>query len=328
MAKETQVFEGAAGYQFAIVHLTGDSPERAVALRVSGDYFKVLGVGTVTGRPLEARDQARGGEPVVVVSHAFWHKRFGSDWSLVGQPLVIDGVTHRVVGVASPGFRGLRLGATPEIYVPMATPGDPLAGRGSRGLDVVARLRPGVSLARAQSQMTALAKRLAREYPNSNRGTLDRPDAPRPIAVRFESRLGAADAGTGELISTLLTGVIAFILLIACANVTNLLLSHASTRRREVAIRLALGATRIDLGRQLLTESLVIAIAGGCAGFLIAVWAADLGGTVLPISELEGLDLHVNHRVFIFTLIVSIVSGVLFGLAPAWQSARPTVLSS
>ncbi len=329
VTKESQVFEGAAGYEFAIVHLTGgDSPERAVALKVSGDYFKVLGVGTVAGRPLEARDQARGGEPVVVVSHAFWHKRFGSDRSLIGQPLVIDGVTHRVVGVASPGFRGLRLGSTPEIYVPIVTPGNPLGSRGNRSLDVVARLRPGVSLAQAQSQITALAAHLAREHPDSNRGTLDSPDAPRPMAVRFESRLGAPDADTGVLISTLLTGVIGFILLIACANVANLLLSRASTRRREVAIRLALGATRIDLGRQLLIESMVIALAGGCAGFLIALWVGDLAGNALPISELEGLDLHVNHRVFIFTLTVSIASGVLFGLAPALQSTRPNVLPS
>ncbi len=328
---QADAFAGLAAYEDTVLNLSGpESAERVRGAYVTGNYFDVLGVGARVGRTLRAADDVTpGAHPVVVISHALWQRRFGADPGVVNQTVTLDGRAFTVIGVAAERFRGLRLGQPPEFWLPMMMESaGMLDGRGNRGIEITGRLRPGVPLAQAQAQISAIGARLASSYPETNMGTLERPQAPRPLTVVPEARIGpGAQKGVGAVLALLLA-VVGLVLLIACANVANLLLARASVRRREIAIRLALGAGRWRLIRQLLTESMLLALIGGMLGLLAALWAVDLIPTFFPSDEAGGIDLSLDWRVLAFTCAIAVVTGLIFGLAPALQATRPDLITA
>ena len=237
---QADAFTGMAAFEEAIANLNfGGEAERLRGQAVTGNYFSVLGVKPVAGRTLLPGDDADRAPQTVVISHSLWRRRFNSDRSLIGNGLTLDGRTYTLVGVAAESFRGTRLGpASPDYWVPLARPdtASPDA-RGNRGIDIVGRLRDGVTLEQAQEQISAVAARLAREYPETNMGTLELPNEPRPVTVAPETRLGPQRQKSVWAVSAVLLAVVAFVLSIACANVANLMLVRASTRGREMARR-------------------------------------------------------------------------------------------
>ena len=329
---QCDAFDGLAAYQPAVANLSAsgdEAPERASGLYVTGNFFEVLGVRPAAGRLLTPQDDAApGASPAVVVSHALWRTRFGSDPTLVGRAVRLDGRPHTVVGVAAESFRGIELGQPAQFWLPMTMlPGPVLEGRGNRGFEVVGRLKAGASVGQAQAQVSGVAARLAAAYPDTNLGTLERPDQPRPVRVLPHTPVGPERRAEIGVVSWLLLGAVGFVLLIACANVANLLLARAAARRREIAIRLALGASRLRLVRQLVTESMTLAVAGGALGLVMSLWTSDLLPGFFAGEDAALLDLSVDRRVLLFTLGVSVGTGLLFGLAPALQSTRASLTS-
>jgi len=327
---QTDVFENLAASQPAVLSTAGESEaERLRGYVVTGNYFEVLGVGAQLGRTLQSSDEQATGSHPIVISDTLWRGRFNSNPAIVGQTLRLDNQPHTIVGVTAASFRGLRVGLPPEFWVPMRiTLGEVGSGRADRGLEVIGRLKPGVSLAQAQTQLTTIAARLAQAYPKSNLGTLERPKDPKPVTITQESRLNPmAQIGLWRM-SFLLFIVVGLVLLIACANVANLLLARASVRRREIAVRLALGASRRRLVRQLLTESFLLAMIGGGAGLILTQWTAAMLPRFFPPEDLGGADFSIDWRVLVFTLGVSLITGVVFGLVPALQATSLNLISS
>jgi len=296
---------------------------------VSGNYFDVLQVTPMMGRAfLPEEDSAPGSHPVVVVSHSLWQRRLGADSHIVGKTVELNGKPYNVIGVAPPTFKGSKFALALDFWIPMAmveelqrNPGL-LKDRGSNWMNIVARLKPGVSLDQASANMSMIAKRLNQTYPDDRASSTDGL-VKTELEGRFEE--AAAMMKTGAAIAMSIVGLV---LLIACANVANLLLARAAARRKEIGIRLALGASRARLIRQLLTENILLSLLGGGLGLLLAYWLTYLMQGFIPIIEYNVLDdfFGIDSRVLIFTLVISLLTGVLFGLAPAWHASKPELV--
>jgi predicted permease len=296
---------------------------------VSANYFAVLDVKPILGRTfMPDEDKTLGGNAVVVLGHSLWQQRFAADPNIVGKPVRLNNRQYEVIGVAPDYFTGTKFALALDFWAPMSmaeeirrSPGL-LEERGSHWMNVIGRLKPGVSLDQASAELSAIAVRINEAYPNDHASST-RAKVMTETDGRFEDMGGVFKSGGA--IALAITGLV---LLIACANVANLMLARAAARRKEIGIRLALGANRARLIRQLMTESLLLAVLGGGLGLLLAVWVTDLMQGFVPVLEYTIIKdfFALDSRALLFTLVVSLATGLVFGLAPAWQSSNPDVV--
>ena len=295
-------------------------PEEVQFAIASAAFFDVLGVTPVQGRNFTAADDQLGSPATVIVSHGLWQRRFGPTTRLHGQTLALDGRPHDIVGVLPPGFRFATLVRDPEVWLPLSRDANPgrRFSRGTRYLVGVARLKEGHSIDEARSGMAALSAGLATQFPQLYKG---RGVDVTPLGDRVSGGLRAPLA--------LLLGAVAFVLLLACANVAGLLLARGEERRREMAIRIAMGASRWRLARQMLVECAVLSTSAGAAGILVAVPGIRILSVLMAATPspfvpytFQAAELGLDIRVLAFTALVSVLTGVLFGMAPAWQASR------
>jgi len=305
--------------------------ETAQQQRVSGNFFSTLGVGAVVGRLLtEADDDPAGAQPAAVISYDFWKRRFGLNPGVVGRRITINDTPLVIVGVTPPRFSGIGVGVRPDLWQPIRVSNDPgLSRKTSSWLRVMGRLRPNVSVGQAQAEMDVILQQHLGEFPAAPSGKMAPTAAILGKSVRLETGSGGYTLRNqfGQPLSILMITV-ALVLLIACVNVANLLMARAAVRRKEIAVRLAVGASRFRLIRQLLTESLLLAMIGGVAGLFFARFCARALLAYLPEQTRVALDVAPDARVLGFTLAISVLTGLLFGLAPAWQSTRGDLTAS
>jgi putative ABC transport system permease protein len=331
IAARAQSFSGVMIQGFTGVSMTiNGEPQRLFAIVTSGNYFDVLGVKPELGRAFRPEEDAQpGAGPVVVLSHGIWVRRFSADRNVIGKEVLLNGQGFTIIGVAPKGFQGTFLLGGPDMWIPMSMRQQVFSGFYKKNLDerrflgfaVTARLKPGVAVQAASAELDAIGKTLEHDFPVPNKG---RSFAP-VLLPESTVNPGLRDAliRGGGLMMT----VVGLVLLIACANIANLLLARATSRRREISIRLALGAKRSRIVAQLMTESILLAVAGGLLGLGIAVLARDALWKFRPpfLAQLE-LDLAFDPKVLMFTVGVSLLTGILFGLAPALQATRPDLV--
>jgi putative ABC transport system permease protein len=317
-SQSSRVFERFGVFTDASLNLTGDgNPERIRGIRASAGLFQVLGIQPALGRTFLPEEDRPGAEPVVLVSHGLFERRFGGDRAWVGRPILLNGKSHTLVGVMPDGF------AYPspqtEMWVPLALSADQVnpSQRGNEYLAAVARLKPGVTPEAAQAEMDRITGKILRESPPSMREYLEGAGWGCVLVPLKESVIG--DSGKALLV---LLGAVGFVLLVACANVSGLQLARAATRQREIAIRTALGAGRWRLIRQLLTESLMLCAVGGILGVLVAAWGVDLLIRMQPANLPRLEEVSLDSRVLLFSAALSILAAMLSGLAPALRLSR------
>ena len=305
---QSQSFSQMGAAEYWTANLTGtDNPEKLWALHVTADIFPMLGVQPLLGRVFLPEEQDAGKEHEVVLSYSLWQGHFAGNPEIIGRPLALSGETYTVVGVMPRDFKFAPFWATKaQLWAPLAL-GSRLTDRGGSSLRVFARLKPGITLEQARAEMAGITGRLEREFPGTNQDM-------QVVSLREKV------VGNIRPALLVLLGAVGFVLLIACANVSHMLLARAAARREEIALRTALGAGRWDVFRQLLTESMTLAFLGGGAGLLLAVWGVRvvlaISPAAIPRVETVGVDGHV----LLFALAISLLTGLAFGMAPAWRA--------
>ncbi|HEX8140383.1 MAG TPA: ABC transporter permease [Pyrinomonadaceae bacterium] len=311
---QSQSFEEAGGVVLQALDFTGGAePVQAQAGLCTAGLFNVLGAAPILGRTISAEEDQYGAERVVVLSYRFWQRQFGGDKGVVGKQIPLSGNNYTVIGVLPQEFDAPR--ESPEVWVSLRV-ANPLAAR-ARGVHFMRtywRLRPGVTMAQAQSDVAAIDQRLEQMYPEENKGRRNR-------IMSLHERV----AGDTRPALLMLFGAVGLVLLIACANFANLLLARATSREREIVIRAALGAGRNRLIRQLLTESVLLSVLGGAMGLLLAMWGIDLLQSLKPANLPRLSAVRVDSTVLLFTLALSVVTGLVFGLVPALAASRLNV---
>jgi putative ABC transport system permease protein len=316
--KQNTTFEQVAGFSGASYNLTGaDEPVRIEGSRVSHTFFPLLRFPMALGRNFTADEDLPGGAKVVILTHTMWHKRFNGDRDVVGKSISLDVEPFEIIGVLPEDFLFLP-GDQSEVFTAIGANTTLSENWGASWLNVMGRLNPGVAEDQAQAEMKTIAARLAEQYPahladqtvtliSGNKDVED--DVKTPFAILF--------------------GVVIFVLLIACVNVANLLLSKATARQKEIAVRVALGAGRARIMRQLVTESLLLAVLGGVLGILITMWGIDIIVSLLPAESAQAyvkfFEFGMNPDVLVFSALASIATGFIFGLVPAWQASHPNL---
>ncbi|MGH9816693.1 MAG: ABC transporter permease [Candidatus Acidiferrales bacterium] len=326
----SQTMAGILGWELITVNLSADNSEteRVRGTIVTENYFDLLGVRAVAGRTfLPEEGQSPLTHPVAVISHGLWQRRFGGDPAIAGKQVRINNHPFTIIGVAPQGFGGAVTGLAFDIFVPtmmqgVVAPGRNLVmNRGAGWLDVVGRLKPGVSIAQARAEMDVIAQQIEKEHPGAFT------DQTLGVFALLESPLGIA--GMMFPVLAILMALVGLVLLIACANVANLLVARAVARRREIGVRIALGASRARLVRQLLTESVLLGLMAGAAGLLLGAWCSRAMVALLPLRDVPvGFNLRVDGYVLGFTLVVSLLTAVIFGLAPALRASRVDVATT
>ena len=320
---QAQSFSGVSAYDELVPASVGGKgePERVWGQAVSANFFDVLQLPMIAGRGFLRQEE---NQQVIVLSHRLWQRRFASDSNIAGKVVTVSGHPYTVVGVAPAGFRGIDLILDSEFWVPLGNVTSLVPNitnndaRDQHWLQVVARLKPGVTRIQADAELGALAKRLAVAYPATDKGNGFLSDQAGSLPPR--------DRSTVLLFLGALSVVVLLVLCIACANVANLMLSRAASRQREMAVRLALGATRLRIIRQMVLESVLLALMGGAFGTLLSLWATQALATFhFPAPVPVNLTLNIDWRVLAYTFALSVGAGLFFGIVPAWATLRPMV---
>ncbi len=305
--EQNSVFAGLAARQPFTANLSGqEQPEKVQGEKITADYFRVLGLEPIAGRYFTEEEDRPGQEPVVLLSYGLWQRRFGGDQAIIDKKVMLNGQSATVVGIMPNDYR-----PNIEFWAPLAI-NYTNADRSFHNLQVIGRLAPGASIQRAQEEMGMIASRLAEQYPDLNAGW---GVALVPVHDQIVQNVRKA--------LWILFAAVGVVLLIACVNVANLMLARAASREREIAIRVALGAGRWRIMRQMLTESILLSVIGGAAGVLLALWGTDLLLSLNPQGIPRAQEVGMDSKVLGFALLVSTISGVIFGLAPALQASKP-----
>ncbi len=312
---QNTVFEKMAAYNYVSRNLTeqGQTAERLLSIAGSEDFFPLLGTAPARGRVFKPEEFEPGADNVIVLSDRFWTRRFGSDPNVVGRKIQLDGKTVEIVGVMPPGFEHPILWGPVDIWQPLAFNPERKKSRDSNFLSSFARLKPGVSIKQAEQSIVTLAANIGKAN-SSNEGE----------SLRLEPLQRSMSDNIGRTVMWFTFGLAGFVLLIACANLANLQLVRTTARSRELAIRAALGAGRVRLLRQSLTESIVVALIGGALSLALAVWGVKFISNYL-FTDLPGASVKVDYKVFGFALLCSLLTGLLFGTVPAWFASRADV---
>ncbi|HSB12050.1 MAG TPA: ABC transporter permease [Blastocatellia bacterium] len=309
-------FETIAAYKpNGFILLDEGQAERIEGLRVTANFLSLLKVNLLRGRDFQPDEERRGAQPVVMLSHAFWQNRFGGDEAVLGQQLSLNGRPFTIIGTLPPDFEFPLVGNDIQLLTTIAGEDGNLDERGAQVLKAIGRLQPGVGLAQAQAELTNVAENLSQQYPQYNRDST-------AFLVKVDEQIVGGDVRSALWV---LLGAVGFILLIACTNVTNLLLVRASSREKELALRAALGAGTWRIARHLLIESLLLAVLSGVVGLLVTMWGLSAikyyGASQLPRLD----EVQINARVLMFTLAVSVLTALLFSVLPVVKASRPDI---